>query len=95
MPESLEQQVRRLASDRCEYCRIPETAARLKHVLDHIVARQHGGKTELNNIALCCGRCNQHKGPNLAGIDPQTGSLNSFTRGATTGRSIFAMRGRS
>jgi hypothetical protein len=75
MPSLLEQTIRQLASDRCEYCRMPEHGTRLKHVLDHIVARQHGGYTELSNLALCCGRCYQHKGPNLAGIDPESGEL--------------------
>jgi hypothetical protein len=27
------------------------------------------------NAALCCGSCNRHKGPNIAGIDPQTRRL--------------------
>lgn len=75
MPEPLEQLIRRLASGRCEYCRMPQSASRFKHVLDHIIARQHGGKTEARNLALCCGRCNQAKGPNIAGIDPETGEL--------------------
>jgi hypothetical protein len=75
MRQALEQAVRRTAADRCEYCFIPEMALQLKHVLDHIVARQHGGKSELDNLALCCGRCNQSKGPNIAGNDPNTGKL--------------------
>jgi hypothetical protein len=54
---------------------MPQSASRLKHVLDHIIARQHGGLTNLENLALCCGQCNAFKGPNIAGIDPDTGSL--------------------
>lgn len=80
MAEPLEQTIRRLASDRCEYCHVPDATSRLKHVLDHIVARQHGGQTELENLALCCGRCNQFKGPNLTGIDPDTGQLTRLFR---------------
>lgn len=34
-----------------------------------------GGETTSENLALCCGRCNRHKGPNLTGIDPQTGNI--------------------
>jgi hypothetical protein len=70
-----EQTIRKWAADRCEYCRMPEADSALKHVLDHVTARQHGGKAELTNLALCCGRCNRHKGPNLAGIDPDTGEM--------------------
>jgi hypothetical protein len=36
------------------------------------VARQHGGATELDNLAWCCQRCNAYKGPNLSGVDPDT-----------------------
>ncbi len=54
---------------------MPEGASALTHVLDHVIARQHGGQTAIDNLALCCGRCNQFKGPNIAGIDPQTGGI--------------------
>jgi hypothetical protein len=70
MAESLDQFVRRRATNRCEYCRLPEAASRLRHVLDHIIARQHRGGTVSEDLALCCGRCNQYKSPNIAGIDP-------------------------
>jgi hypothetical protein len=43
--------------------------------VDHIRARQHGGKTLLENLALACSNCNLHKGPNLSGIDPASGQL--------------------
>jgi hypothetical protein len=75
MDKTLELEVRRRAGDRCEYCRFPQAASALKHVVDHVVARQHGGQTSLENLALCCGRCNLHKGPNIAGMDPETGQL--------------------
>jgi len=42
---------------------------------DHIVARQHGGRTVLENLALACLHCNRHKGPNIAGTDPNTGEI--------------------
>jgi len=75
MERSLEDQVRRRAGGRCEYCHLPEQLSGLGHVIDHIVARQHRGPTTAENLALACGRCNASKGPNLAGIDPQTGLL--------------------
>jgi HNH endonuclease len=43
--------------------------------IDHILARQHGGATVLNNLANSCLHCNAHKGPNIAGIDPVTKKL--------------------
>lgn len=43
--------------------------------LEHVISRQHGGETVEGNLALACQHCNLHKGPNVAGIDPQTGAL--------------------
>lgn len=43
--------------------------------VDHVVARQHRGRTVLSNLALSCLHCNSHKGPNIAGIDPRTRKL--------------------
>ncbi len=57
------------AEHRCEYCRIPYPAYRLPFQIDHVIARQHGGDTVAENLALCCLHCNRHKGPNLAGWD--------------------------
>jgi hypothetical protein len=43
--------------------------------IDHVVARQHGGSSDADNLAFCCMHCNRYKGPNIAGIDPQTGGV--------------------
>lgn len=75
MNEALEQEARSRAGGVCEYCRLPESLSALRHVIDHIIARQHGGPTVSDNLALCCGRCNLYKGPNIAGIDPATGEM--------------------
>ncbi|MDB5171877.1 MAG: restriction endonuclease [Phycisphaerales bacterium] len=75
MDKKIELAVRRRADGICEYCRFPEVHSELRFVIDHIVARQHGGATTLANLALACGFCNRHKGPNVAGVDPSDGSL--------------------
>ena len=75
MTTALGRRVRRRAQGRCEYCRLPQTASNLTFPIDHIIARQHGGETRAENLALSCAHCNAHKGPNLAGIDPQDGTL--------------------
>lgn len=67
--------VRQRARGRCEYCGLPEHLVPAGHVVDHIIAQQHGGTSEPDNLALCCLRCNQYKGPNIAGLDPETGVL--------------------
>jgi hypothetical protein len=41
-------------------------------VFDHVIARQHHGRTAADNLALCCVDCNRHKGPNLSGFDSVT-----------------------
>lgn len=43
--------------------------------MDHIVARQRGGATELENLALACIHCNRFIGPNIAGLDPDSGEI--------------------
>ncbi len=67
--------VRRRAEDRCEYCRLRQEHSAVPHQVEHIIARQHGGTDDIENLALACHRCNLHKGPNLSGIDPLTGSV--------------------
>jgi hypothetical protein len=72
----LAQEVRRRAGDACEYCRMPQANyPTVAFPIDHIRARQHGGRTTLANLALSCLHCNSHKGPNIAGIDPATNKL--------------------
>ena len=72
MDTALEQLVRRRAENACEYCRLPQRFSRLTFPVDHVIAQQHGGSTIAGNLALACGFCNRRKGPNIAGIDPQT-----------------------
>lgn len=74
MERSLERLVRRRASGRCEYCRLPEQYSSTPFQIDHIIAEQHAGLTVSANLALACYACNHHKGPNLGGIDPRTGA---------------------
>ena len=65
--------VRRRAGGTCEYCLFPEEFSRASHHIEHIVAKQHGGGGDADNLALACHRCNLRKGPNLSGIDPASG----------------------
>lgn len=67
--------VRVRAGDRCEYCLLREEHVEFSHHIEHIVAKQHGGSDSPENLALSCARCNAFKGPNLSGIDPDTGEL--------------------
>jgi hypothetical protein len=54
---------------------VPQAAFQRPFHIEHIIARQHGGKTESDNLALACWQCNFKKGPNLSGIDPETAQV--------------------
>lgn len=76
MKEAVRQKIRRAANFRCEYCHIEE-----RHLpfaafhLDHIVARQHGGSDDEQNLAWSCHDCNLHKGTNLSSADHATNEI--------------------
>ena len=76
MDAATRQRVRQRANQRCQYCRLPQSAAPfLSFHIEHICASQHGGDDALDNLALACPDCNRHKGPNLSSIDPDTQQL--------------------
>jgi hypothetical protein len=72
MDSSVRRRVRDRADDRCEYCGLAEEDSYIPHHIEHIRPKQHGGDDSLSNLALACQACNLKKGPNLAGIDPQS-----------------------
>ena len=72
MEESLALLIRRRAKDRCEYCRLHESNSPLPLEIDHIIAQKHRGPTTVGNTCLACFACNNHKGPNISGVDPLT-----------------------
>ncbi len=72
MDQSLRDLVWQRAEGVCEYCRMPSSCHPLPFEIDHIIAQKHRGRTTTNNLALSCYRCNVYKGPNIAGIDPDT-----------------------
>jgi len=76
MTPAQREQVRQLASARCEYCRLPDSALEPEdfHV-EHIIARKHGGSDGDDNLAWGCIFCNLYKGPNLSSFDPDSGEL--------------------
>lgn len=72
IPPALRNAVRERAHNRCEYCRMPELGTFFAHEPDHIIAAQHRGKPDFENLALACIQCNRLKGPNIASVDPIT-----------------------
>ena len=75
MEAELRNFVRARAEDRCEYCRLPRPAQLMPFHIEHIIAKQHGGSDDPENLAWSCDRCNAYKGPNLSSIDPSTGDI--------------------
>ena len=67
--------VRQRAKNHCEYCLLSQDYSELTHHIEHIIAKQHGGSDEADNLALACHRCNLRKGPNLTGIDPENAEI--------------------
>jgi hypothetical protein len=72
MDEPLRSLVWDRANHACEYCRLPHRLHPLPFQIDHVIAEKHHGPTVASNLALSCFWCNVHKGPNIAGIDPET-----------------------
>jgi hypothetical protein len=72
---SLRELVITRAKRQCEYCLIPDYLSFFPHEIDPIIAEKHGGKTEANNLAYSCWRCNRNKGTDLGSLDPQTGEF--------------------
>ncbi len=75
MDAALREAVRQRARLCCEYCRLSQIFSELRFHIEHIIPRIHGGGDETGNLALACPACNLHKGPNLTGIEPDTGSV--------------------
>ncbi len=76
MNASLRQLVVARAESRCEYCLVPEEAfPGITFHIEHIRARKHGGATKEWNLCLSCDRCNNFKGTDFSGFDPETDAV--------------------
>ncbi len=75
MEQALVSLVWKRARATCEYCRLPQSLSPIPFEIDHVIAQKHGGATRAANLALACFYCNSFKGPNIAGIDPESGRI--------------------
>src|SRR6266852_2594532 len=75
MERALEELVWERTNHCCEYCRVPQQYDRLAFEIDHIIALKHRGSTLAGNLCLACFACNNHKGPNIAGVDAKTNKI--------------------
>lgn len=54
----------------CEYCKSQARFATQSFSIEHIIPRQLGGETTLDNLALACQGCNNHKYTKTEARDP-------------------------
>lgn len=59
----------------CKYCRSQARFAIQPFSIEHIISRSQGGKTTLDNLALSCQGCNNHKYNKIEGRDPVSGDI--------------------
>lgn len=62
----------------CEYCRSQARFAIQAFSVEHIIPKSQGGKTTLENLALACQGCNNHKYNKTEGMDPINGQVVSL-----------------
>jgi len=75
MDAQLRQSVRTRAVYQCEYWRLPQEFFELRFHIERVIPRQQGSGDDADNLALACPDCNLRKGPNLTGIDSETGEV--------------------
>ncbi len=62
----------------CEYCRSQARFAIQTFSVEHIIPRSQGGNTTLDNLALSCQGCNNHKYNKTEGRDNLNGNFVSL-----------------
>lgn len=73
IPDDLRRAVFERAGGLCEYCRLPQSTQVATFAVDHIIPISAGGKTEFENLALACPRCNAAKWTYTIASDPGSG----------------------
>jgi len=73
VPAGVREAVTARAGGSCEYCRSQARFATQAFSVEHIVPRSVGGTTTLDNLALACQGCNNHKYKKVEGRDPVSG----------------------
>lgn len=69
----LRQQVAKRAHNCCEYCLSQARFAIDPFSIEHILPVSRGGRNQLDNLALACQGCNNHKYTHIHAIDPASG----------------------
>src|SRR5271157_4904243 len=75
IPSSVRKAVWARPGELCEYCRSQARFAMQPFSVEHIVPRSQEGPTHLENHALSCQGCNNHKYRKTHASDPVSGQL--------------------
>jgi hypothetical protein len=59
----------------CEYCRSQVRFSTQSYSIEHIIPLSAGGETLLDNLALACQGCNNHKYNKTVGQNPVSGEM--------------------
>lgn len=59
----------------CEYCLSRADFSPSPFSAEHILPRHHGGTNGIDNLALACQACNNHKFTSTEGLDPGSGQI--------------------
>ncbi|HLK55596.1 MAG TPA: HNH endonuclease signature motif containing protein [Chthonomonadaceae bacterium] len=72
-PAGVKREVRKSARNRCEYCHSQEPFSPVTFSIEHIVPRSNGGEDVVENLALSCQECNNHKFTSTTARDTLSG----------------------
>jgi hypothetical protein len=72
---ALKRAVAERAGSCCEYCRSQARLATHPFSVEHIIPKIRGGAATLDNLALACQGCNNHKYDKTTGRDPTSGQV--------------------
>jgi hypothetical protein len=75
IPADFRETVGRRANNRCEYCHLAQETQVATFPVDHVQPVSAGGRTELENLAFSCPRCNARKWTHTDAADPVSGQL--------------------
>jgi hypothetical protein len=75
MTKATKKAVQERAKNCCEYCLSQSKISADTFVMEHIIPLIKGGTNDLENLALACQRCNNHKFTFTRAIDTVTGLI--------------------
>lgn len=73
LPDEVRARVRAQAGDRCGYCLSPQRLVLGWLEIEHIIPKAKGGADDEDNLWQACRLCNNFKGVQTEGLDPETG----------------------